>query len=84
MLTDFSSGSKVCATSGTVKKMVIKPFKVQPKVPDNFGLETWETLKSAVNAVYTKSSIAMGKEELYRVCVLLFLYGANVLVMIGC
>ena len=57
----------MCATSGTVKKMVIKPFKVQPKVPDNFGLETWETLKTAVNAVYCKSAISIGKEELYRV-----------------
>ncbi len=47
--------------------MVIKPFKVQPKVPENFGLETWETLKLAVNAVYSKDASSISKEELYRV-----------------
>ncbi len=47
--------------------MVIKPFKVQPKVPDNFGLETWEILRSAIDAVYTKNASDISKEELYRV-----------------
>jgi hypothetical protein len=27
------------------KKMVIKPFKVQPKLPDNFEDDTWEKLR---------------------------------------
>lgn len=27
------------------KKMVIRPFKVQPKVPENFEDITWEKLK---------------------------------------
>jgi hypothetical protein len=30
------------------KKMVIKPFKVQPKLPDNFEDATWEKLRVRV------------------------------------
>jgi cullin-4 len=52
---------------GAAKKLVIKPFKVAPKVPENISMETWEKLKSALVAVYTKSSSFMSKEELYRV-----------------
>lgn len=51
-----------------VKKLVIKPFKVAPKIPENFSMEMWDKLKSALIAVYTKSSSFMSKEELYRVC----------------
>jgi hypothetical protein len=60
---------------GATKKMVIKPFKVQPKVPDNFGLETWEVLRSAIDAVYTKNASDISKEELYRVSDFFFKVG---------
>jgi len=46
--------------------MVIKPFKVAPKVPDNFGMETWDKLKTALDAVYSKSTSLLSKEVLYR------------------
>ena len=65
-----SAGGAVSGLNG-VKKMVIKPFKVAPKIPENFGLETWDKLKAALNAVYSKSSTLLSKEELYRVCVCL-------------
>lgn len=48
--------------------MVIRPFKVAPKVPDNFGMETWDKLKTALDAVYSKSTSLLSKEVLYRVC----------------
>lgn len=49
------------------KKMVIKPFKKQPKIPDNFEQSTWEKLAVAVRAVNSKVAVAISKEELYRV-----------------
>jgi len=30
------------------KKLVIKPFKVQPKLPENFEVNTWNKLKVCV------------------------------------
>jgi hypothetical protein len=49
------------------RKLVIKPFKVQPKLPDNFEIDTWNKLKSAISNVYNKNASALSKEELYRV-----------------
>eukprot|EP00741_Cyanophora_paradoxa_P010023 tig00000157_g9709.t1 len=49
-----------------VKKMVIKPFKVKPKLPEQFEAETWEKLKGAVAAVHTKQPVSCSLEELYR------------------
>jgi cullin-4 len=49
------------------RKMVIKPFKVQPKLPENFENETWEKLKLAIASVYNKNASVLSKEELYRV-----------------
>lgn len=48
------------------KKLVIQPFKTQPKLPDNFFEVTWEVLEKAVRAVNTKTAASTGKEELYR------------------
>ncbi len=48
------------------RKLVIKPFKVQPKLPENFFGETWEKLRSAIQAVYFKNTSSISKEELYR------------------
>lgn len=39
------SGSSGSTNSNANKKMVIKPFKVQPKLPENFEETTWEKLK---------------------------------------
>lgn len=49
------------------RKMIIKPFKKQPKIPDNFEQSTWEKLAVAVRAVNSKVAVAISKEELYRV-----------------
>jgi cullin-4 len=49
-----------------VRKLVIKPFKVQPKLPENFFQETWAKLQSALHAVYSKNASSISKEELYR------------------
>lgn len=57
------------------KKMVIKPFKTQPKIPENYKQDTWEKLAVAVRAVNSKVAVAISKEELYRVSFFLyFLY----------
>lgn len=47
--------------------MVIKPFKTQPKIPENYEQSTWEKLAVAVRAVNSKVAVAISKEELYRV-----------------
>lgn len=43
--TPSAGSSKMAAGGDKRKKMVIKPFKVQPKLPDNFEDDTWEKLK---------------------------------------
>lgn len=53
-------------SGGMKKKMVIKPFKSQPKVPDNFEMTSWQLLENAVHAVCTNTSIDTSKEVLYR------------------
>ena len=51
----------------TSAKLVIKPFKIQPKVPDNFEDIAWGKLKFCLNAIYHKVSANISKEELYQV-----------------
>lgn len=63
---ELSSGVTKAGGKLGAKKMVIKPFKVQPKVAENFGMETWQKLKSALTAVYSKQTTNLSKEELYR------------------
>jgi hypothetical protein len=63
------------ATGGKMK-MVIKPFKVAPKVADNLVATLWESmLEPAVDAVFSKQESVVtsntqqqriSKEELYR------------------
>lgn len=48
------------------KKLVIKPFKTQPKLPENYEQSTWLKLKNAVSDVHEKVATAISKEELYR------------------
>ena len=37
--------NEVMEGGATKRKLVIKPFKVQPKVPDNFETKTWKMLE---------------------------------------
>ena len=48
------------------KKLVIKPLKVRPKLPDNFERDTWARLQTAVRAVHAKQAVGHSLEELYR------------------
>lgn len=43
--TPCAGSSKMAAGGDKRKKMVIKPFKVQPKLPENFEDDTWEKLQ---------------------------------------
>ncbi len=49
-----------------MKKLTIKPFKSQPKLPDDFEAVTWAKLRNAIQCVYKKTSTKDSKEELYR------------------
>ena len=49
-----------------VKKLVIKPFKSQPKLPPNYEQDTWAKLALALHAVNAKVATDISKEELYR------------------
>ena len=49
-----------------VKKLVIKPFKCQPKLPPNYEQDTWAKLALALHAVNAKVATDISKEELYR------------------
>jgi cullin 4 len=48
-------------------KLVIKPFKSKPKIPDDFESVSWVKLRECIRAVFQKTSIDISKEELYRV-----------------
>jgi len=48
------------------KKLVIKPLKKAPRLPDNFEQATWAKLLEAVQAVHTKRAVTHSLEELYR------------------
>jgi len=52
--------------AGPVKKMVIKPFKEKPKLPDNFYENTWQRLSLAIDAVHHQEAVSFSQEELYR------------------
>ena len=61
-----SSNSASSGSGNAPKKMVIKPFKSQPKLPPNYEQDTWAKLEAALKAVNSKVGIAISKEELYR------------------
>ncbi|KAF8068312.1 CUL4A [Scenedesmus sp. PABB004] len=50
----------------TTRKLVMKPLKLKPQLPDNFEEETWAKLSAAVAAVHAKQPVATSLEELYR------------------
>jgi cullin 4 len=66
----MNSGSRVISGGSNggqaPKKMVIKPFKSQPKLPENYAQDTWAKLEIAFRAVTDKVSTSISKEELYR------------------
>eukprot|EP01031_Cornospumella_fuschlensis_P025008 gene25008-30209_t len=59
-------GGKSGAESLTTKKLVIKPFKTQPKLPENLFQSSWESLQNALESVFRKNASTLTKEELYR------------------
>ena len=48
------------------RKLVIKPLKTKPKLPENFEDDTWAKLQAAVRAVHAKQAVRHSLEELYR------------------
>ncbi|KAI8913801.1 Cullin, partial [Powellomyces hirtus] len=50
------------------KKLVIKAFKVKPKIPENFVENTWNRLERAVRAIHASTPVADSLEELYQAC----------------
>jgi len=48
------------------RRLVIKPLKTTPRLPDNFELATWAKLLAAVRAVHAKRPVTHSLEELYR------------------
>lgn len=47
-------------------KLVIKPLRSKPRLPENFEAETWQKLQAAVHAVHAKRTVDHSLEELYR------------------
>ncbi|KAJ3414768.1 Cullin-4A [Chytridiales sp. JEL 0842] len=62
-----NAGFKFKTADGQSKKIVIKGFKVKPKVPDNFEEEIWDKLKRAVDSIHTSKAVPDSLEELYKV-----------------
>lgn len=62
----FSSPKRVHRSKGRKKKMVIKPFKVKPKVPESFFEDFFRKLQFAVTAVHEMKAMDTTQEELYR------------------
>lgn len=48
-----------------VKKLVIKPLKTKPELPENFEVVTWAKLQEAITAVHCKRKVSTSLEELY-------------------
>eukprot|EP00735_Rhodelphis_limneticus_P013729 TRINITY_DN7685_c0_g1::TRINITY_DN7685_c0_g1_i1::g.18662::m.18662 TRINITY_DN7685_c0_g1::TRINITY_DN7685_c0_g1_i1::g.18662 ORF type:complete len:792 (-),score=204.80,sp/Q8LGH4/CUL4_ARATH/54.59/0.0,Cullin/PF00888.17/3.4e-161,Cullin_Nedd8/PF10557.4/2.1e+03,Cullin_Nedd8/PF10557.4/1.4e-26 TRINITY_DN7685_c0_g1_i1:237-2612(-) len=48
------------------KKLVIKPFKTKPQLPENFEEDMWCKLRDAVLAIQTTQGVQYPQEELYR------------------
>ena len=50
---------------GTGKKLIIKPLRLQPKLPDDFESSNWDRLRDAVCAVQSARPVSCSLEELY-------------------
>ena len=58
--------AKQGGSAAPARKLVIKPLKKAPKLPDDFEQRTWGKLLAAVHAVHGKQAVAHSLEELYR------------------
>eukprot|EP01012_Entosiphon_sulcatum_P022321 TRINITY_DN27257_c0_g1_i1.p1 TRINITY_DN27257_c0_g1~~TRINITY_DN27257_c0_g1_i1.p1 ORF type:complete len:722 (-),score=154.17 TRINITY_DN27257_c0_g1_i1:41-2206(-) len=47
-------------------KLTIKPFKVNPQLPQNWEEQSWKKLLLAVRAVQTRTGVCFSQEELYN------------------
>ncbi|KAK9764784.1 hypothetical protein K7432_007437 [Basidiobolus ranarum] len=67
--TQFDTDSPRIASGKThVKKLIIKGFKVKPKLPENYEANTWQKLKHAVEAIHASQPVPDSLEELYKAC----------------
>ena len=48
------------------KKLVIKPLRLQPKLPDDFESSNWDRLDDAIRAVQCARPVSCSLEELYH------------------
>lgn len=48
-------------------KIIIKPFKKQIQIPENFEIISWNKLSLCIQAIFYNTSINESKEELYNV-----------------
>uniref|UniRef100_A0A452TQJ4 Cullin family profile domain-containing protein n=1 Tax=Ursus maritimus TaxID=29073 RepID=A0A452TQJ4_URSMA len=62
----LSSFASIKLGTGSVKKLVIKNFKVKPLILENYTEETWQKLKEAVRAIQNNISVKYSLEELYQ------------------
>ncbi|CAG8438138.1 568_t:CDS:10 [Ambispora leptoticha] len=50
------------------KKLVIRPLKEKPKLPDNYEELTWAKLQKAIRAIHNSQPASDSLEELYKAC----------------
>lgn len=62
----MSLAAKAKPAPGLAKKLVIKPLKSKPELPDNFEQLKWVQLQDAINAVHQKRAVSTSLEELYN------------------
>ncbi|KAH6565116.1 hypothetical protein BASA61_009673 [Batrachochytrium salamandrivorans] len=60
--------SSSSASKTQAKKLIIKSFRVKPRLPDNYEADTWERLRLAVDAIHKRIPIQDSLEELYKAC----------------
>ncbi|KAJ1338929.1 hypothetical protein BSLG_006564 [Batrachochytrium salamandrivorans] len=67
--------SSSSASKTQAKKLIIKSFRVKPRLPDNYEADTWERLRLAVDAIHKRIPIQDSLEELYKISIRsIFLY----------
>lgn len=64
MLYVMKNAEKHHASGG--KKLVIKPLRSRPKLPENFRDANWENLSEAVHAIQDERTVSASLEQLYR------------------
>ncbi|CAG8461144.1 8588_t:CDS:10 [Scutellospora calospora] len=65
---DKPVGDSSNETKVPIKKLVIRPLKVKPKLPDNFEEITWTKLQAAIRAIHNYQPVNDSFEELYKAC----------------